>query len=115
MFAHVLGRQFPKVETMLREAAADITAFPKQIWRQIWSNNPQERLNKEIKRRTDVVGVFPNPAAMFLSVVILGRFTTETHAMALLRQGPTRDRSYTTPRDVTAPGADQPLADAGRT
>ncbi len=62
-----LGRQFPAVETMLRDAAVDIcafAAFPQAHWRQIWSTNPLERLNKEIKRRTDVVGIFPNGAAV---------------------------------------------------
>lgn len=57
----------PKVAKMLHDARADILAFcgfPPKHWRQIWSTNPIERLNKEIKRRTDVVGVFPNPAAL---------------------------------------------------
>jgi putative transposase len=65
--AGMLGRQLPKVEQMLRAASADITAFadfPVAHWKKIWSTNPLERVNKEIKRRTDVVGVFPNPAAL---------------------------------------------------
>jgi putative transposase len=65
--ATMLGRQFPKVESMLRDAEADVTAFaafPVSHWKKIWSTNPLERLNKEIKRRTDVVGVFPNPDAL---------------------------------------------------
>ena len=52
---------------MLEDAKDDILAFcgfPQQHWRQIWSTNPLERVNKEIKRRTDVVGTFPNPAAL---------------------------------------------------
>jgi putative transposase len=61
------GRQFPKVEAMLRDAADEVTAFagfPAEHWRKIWSTNGLERANKEIKRRTDVVGVFPNPPAL---------------------------------------------------
>ena len=67
VIATMLGRQLPKVESMLRDAADDVTAFadfPVSHWKKIWSTNPLERVNKEIKRRTDVVGVFPNPAAL---------------------------------------------------
>ncbi|GAB3129035.1 hypothetical protein GCM10027056_30420 [Glaciibacter psychrotolerans] len=63
----MLQRSHPKVAEMLIDAQHDILAFadfPQRHWRQIWSTNPLERVNKEIKRRTDVVGVFPNPAAL---------------------------------------------------
>jgi len=65
--AVMLGRQLPKVETLMVQAKDDLlafSAFPQVHWRQLWSTNPLERTNKEIKRRTDVVGVFPNPAAL---------------------------------------------------
>jgi putative transposase len=65
--AMMLGRQIPKVEQMMREAHHDLlafTGFPQPHWRKIWSTNPLERVNREVKRRTEVVGVFPNPAAL---------------------------------------------------
>jgi putative transposase len=65
--ADMLGGQFPKVKAMLLEGEADLTAFaafPERHWKKIQSTNPLERVNREIKRRIDVVQVFPNDDAL---------------------------------------------------
>ena len=64
--AAMLEQRWPQAATLVRDAEVDVLAymaFPPEHWKRIYSNNPLERLNKEIKRRTDVVGVFPDGAA----------------------------------------------------
>jgi len=75
----MLAPQFPEVASMLTDASEDLlafSAFPLAHWRKIWSTNPLERVNGEIKRRTNVVGIFPNDAAV---VRLVTAVCVETH------------------------------------
>ena len=113
-----LGEKLPRVAEHLDTARADVrafTAFPKEVWRQIWSNNPHERLNREVRRRTDVVGIFPdrNSAIRLIGAVLAeqhddwaeGRRYLGLDVLARSRMAPINTDHTTTEKEDLTPAA----------
>jgi hypothetical protein len=97
-----LERSLPKAAAALADAEDDVTtyaAFPRHHWRKIWSTNPLERVNKAIKRRTNIVGVFPNHDAVLR---LVGAILAEQHD-----EWQTSDRRYLTMNRTTVLGLEQ--------
>jgi putative transposase len=98
-----LAERFPKAAESMRAARTDVlafTPFPRAHWRKIWSNNPLERLNKEVKRRSNVVGIFPNDRA---AIRLIGAVLADQHdewAIARRYLSETSMAELDTPRDT---------------